>query len=215
MKSILLIGVGQFGKRIALKLSELNHEVMAIDRDEERVNDIAQYVSNAQIGDSTNQEFLESLGINNFDVCIVAIGGDFQSSLETASLLKELGAKLVVARAEREVQEKFLLRNGADEVVNPEKQVALWTAVRYSAEHLLDFIQLDGDNAIFEVEVPKTWLGKTIKQIDIRRRYNVNIMAVKKNGKMNLTVTPDEVFDPDETIMVVGSYKDVQKCFHI
>ena len=215
MKSILLIGVGQFGKRIALKLSELNHEVMAIDRDEERVNDIAQYVSNAQIGDSTNQEFLESLGINNFDVCIVAIGGDFQSSLETASLLKELGAKLVVARAEREVQEKFLLRNGADEVVNPEKQVALWTAVRYSAEHLLDFIQLDGDNAIFEVEVPKTWLGKTFKQIDIRRRYNVNIMAVKKNGKMNLTVTPDEVFDPDETIMVVGSYKDVQKCFHI
>ena len=108
-----------------------------------------------------------------------------------------------------------MLRNGADEVVNPEKQVALWTAVRYSAEHLLDFIQLDGDNAIFEVEVPKTWLGKTIKQIDIRRRYNVNIMAVKKNGKMNLTVTPDEVFDPDETIMVVGSYKDVQKCFHI
>ena len=215
MKSILLIGVGQFGKRIALKLSELNHEVMAIDRDEERVNDIAQYVSNAQIGDSTNQEFLESLGINNFDVCIVSIGGDLQSSLETASLLKELGAKLVVARAEREVQEKFLLRNGADEVVNPEKQVALWTAVRYSAEHLLDFIQLDGDNAIFEVEVPKTWLGKTIKQIDIRRRYNVNIMAVKKNGKMNLTVTPDEVFDPDETIMVVGSYKDVQKCFHI
>lgn len=215
MKSILLIGVGQFGRQIALKLSELNHEVMAIDRDEERVNEIAPYVSNAQIGDSTNREFLESLGVNNFDVCIVAIGSDFQSSLETASLLKELGAKLVVARAERDVQAKFLLRNGADDVVNPEKQVANWTAVRYSAEHLLDFVQLDGENAIFEVEVPKTWLGKTIKQIDIRRRYNVNIMGLKKNGIMNLTVTPDEVFEPDETILVVGSYKDVQKCFHI
>lgn len=215
MKTILLIGIGQFGRKIALKLSELNHEVMAIDRDEERVNEIAPFVSNAQIGDSTNEEFLDSLGVNNFDVCIVAIGGDFQSSLETASLLKEMGAKKVVARAERDVQEKFLLRNGADEVVNPEKQVAYWTAIRYSADHLRDFIQLGGDNAIFEVDVPKTWIGKTIKQIDIRKRYNVNIMAVKKNGKMNLTVTPDEVFSSDETIMVVGTYKDVQKCFHI
>lgn len=125
MKAILLIGLGRFGRHIALKLNELNHQVMAVDKDEARVNEVLPYVTNAQIGDSTNEDFLASLGVRNFDVCIVAIGDNFQSSLETASLLKELGARLVVARAARDVQAKFLLRNGADEVVYPEKQVAI------------------------------------------------------------------------------------------
>ena len=120
MKSILLIGLGNFGKHIALELNRLNHQVMAIDDDEERINDILPYVTSAQIGDCTNMEFLNSLGVNNFDVCIVAIGSDFQSSLETTSNLKELGAKLVVSRASREVQAKFLLRYGADEILFPE-----------------------------------------------------------------------------------------------
>ena len=112
MKSILLIGLGRYGKHIALKLYELKHEVMAIDKREDRVEEILPYVTNAQIGDSMNETFLRELGVGNYDVCIVAIGKDFQSSLETTSLLKELGAKLVVSRAERDVQEKFLLRNG-------------------------------------------------------------------------------------------------------
>ena len=132
MKSILVIGLGNFGKLIAKQIVELGHEVLAVDINEERVNDALSVVTNAMIGDSTNEAFLHSLGINNFDVCIVTIGSDFQSSLETTSLLKELGGKLVVARANREVQAKFLLRNGADEVVNPEKQMAKWTAIRYS-----------------------------------------------------------------------------------
>ena len=136
MKNILLIGLGRFGRHIALQLNKLGHEVMAVDSNEERVNKILPIVTNAQIGDSTNTEFLKSLGIGNFDVCIVTIGGNFQNSLETTSLLKELGAKLVVSRAERDVQEKFLLRNGADEVVYPEKQVANWAAIRYTADHI-------------------------------------------------------------------------------
>lgn len=126
MKSILLIGLGNFGKHIALQLNQLGHQVMAVDHNEERVNDAMDIVTNAQIGDSTNVEFLRSLGIDNYDVCIVAIGGDFQSSLETTCSLKELGAKMVVSRAERDGQAKFLLRNGADEVVYAEKQVAKW-----------------------------------------------------------------------------------------
>ena len=130
MKSILLIGLGRFGKHIALHLNGLGHQVMAVDHMEERVDAAMPFVTNAQIGDSTNADFLESLGIRNYDVCIVAIGNDFQSSLETTSLLKELGAKLVVSRAARDVQAKFLLRNGADEVVYPEKQLAKWTAIR-------------------------------------------------------------------------------------
>lgn len=139
MKTILLIGLGRFGRHIALKLNELNHQVMAVDKDEEKVNAILPFVTNAQIGDSTSEEFLSGIGVRNFDVCIVAIGDNFQSSLETASLLKDLGAKKVVARAARDVQAKFLLRNGADEVVYPEKQMAIWTAIRYSSDHISDY----------------------------------------------------------------------------
>ena len=149
MKSILLIGLGRFGKHIALHLNHLGHQVMAVDTSEERVEAVLPLVTNAQIGDSTNADFLESLGVRNYDVCIVAIGNNFQSSLETTSLLSELGARFVVSRAATDVQEKFLLRNGANEVVYPEKQLAKWTAIRYSADHILDYIELDENHAMF------------------------------------------------------------------
>ena len=215
MKNILLIGLGRFGKNIALQLNKLGHEVMAVDNNEERVNEILPIVTNAQIGDSTNTEFLKSLGIRNFDVCIVTIGGDFQNSLETTSLLKELGAKLVVSRAERDVQAKFLLRNGADEVVYPEKQVAKWAAIRYTADHIRDYIEVDEAHAIFEVEVPEGWVGKSVGELDIRRKYSINIMATKENGKINMAVTPETVLTDKITLLVLGSYKKLQKCFHI
>lgn len=215
MKNILLIGLGRFGKHIALQLNKLGHEVMAVDSNEERVNEILSIVTNAQIGDSTNTEFLRSLGIGNFDVCIVTIGGNFQNSLETTSLLKELGAKLVVSRAERDVQAKFLLRNGADEVVYPEKQVANWAAIRYTADHIRDYIEVGEAHAIFEVEVPKGWIGKTVGELDIRRKYSINIMATKENGKINMAVTPETVLTDKITLLVLGAYKKLQKCFHI
>ena len=191
MKSILLIGLGRFGKHIAIHLNHLKHQVMAVDIVEERVDNVLPYVTNAQIGDSTNPDFMESLGVRNFDVCIVAIGNHFQNSLETTSLLKELGARLVVSRAARDVQAKFLLRNGADEIVYPEKQLAKWTAIRYTADHVLDYIELDEEHAMFEIPVPGNWAGRTIGQIDIRKKFNINIMGVKKNGKLELSVSPD------------------------
>ena len=215
MKNILLIGPGRFGRHIALQLNKLGHEVMAVDSNEERVNEILPIVTNAQIGDSTNTEFLKSLGIGNFDVCIVTIGGNFQNSLETTSLLKELGAKLVVSRAERDVQEKFLLRNGADEVVYPEKQVANWAAIRYTADHIRDYIEVDDAHAIFEVEVPEEWIGKTVGELDIRRKYSINIMATKENGKINMAVSPETVLTDNITLLVLGAYKELQKCFRI
>ena len=205
MKNILLIGLGRFGRHIALQLNKLGHEVMAVDSNEERVNKILPIVTNAQIGDSTNTEFLKSLGIGNFDVCIVTIGGNFQNSLETTSLLKELGAKLVVSRAERDVQEKFLLRNGADEVVYPEKQVANWAAIRYTADHIRDYIEVDEAHAIFEVEVPEGWIGKTVGELDIRRKYSINIMATKENGKINMAVSPETVLTNKTTLLVLGA----------
>ena len=214
-KSILLIGLGRFGRHMAVKLNELGHEVLAVDSDEEKINDIADIVTNAQIGDSTNVQFLKRLGIDNFDVCIVTISGDFQSSLETTSLLKELGAKKVISRAERDGQAKFLLRNGADEIVYPEKQLAYWTAIRYTSNHIMDYIEIDNEHAIFEVAIPKEWIGKSILEIDIRKKYNINILAVKENGKLNVTVKPDIILREDKSLLVIGEYKSLLKCFKI
>lgn len=215
MKSILLIGLGRFGKQIAVKLSELNQEVMAVDKNEERVESAMAYATSTQIGDSTNYEFMRSLGIGNFDVCIVTIASDFQGSLETTSLLKELGAKQVISRAATDVQAKFLLRNGADEIVYPEKQLANWTAIRYSSEHIFDYIELDKDYAIFEIEVPASWVGKTIGEINIRKKYNINIMALKKDEKMELTISSETKLEEDHTLLVLGNNRDIQKCFRI
>ena len=215
MKSILLIGLGRFGKNIAMNLSQLGCQVLAVDHVEERVNEVLPYVTSAQIGDSTKEEFLRSLGVENFDACIVAVGNDFQSSLETASLLKELGAKLVVARAARDVQEKFLLRNGADEVVYPEKQLAAWTAIRCTSEHILDYIELDGDWSLFELDIPPAWQGKTVVQLDIRKKYGINVLGVREKGRLNMNVTADTVLDQGKSILVLGQQKAVQKCFRI
>ena len=215
MKNILLIGLGRFGRHIARQLNQMGHEIMAVDINEERVNKVLPFVTNAQIGNSTDAEFLESLGIGNFDICFVAIGGDFQNSLETTSLLKELGAKLVISRAERDVQEKFLLRNGADKVVYPEKQVAKWASIRYTDDHILDYMEVDASHAIFEVEVPYEWIGKTVGGLDIRRKYDINILAVKNEGEVSIAVSPKTVLIAGSTILVLGDYKAIQKCFHI
>ena len=215
MKSVLLIGIGQFGIHLARELYQLGHQIMAVDRREDRVNGVLPWVTEARIGDSTNQAFLESLGVPSFDLCIVTVENDFQSSLETTSLLKDLGARFVVSRAARDVQEKFLLRNGADEVVCPDRQLARWTAFRYSADHILDYIELDNSHAIFEVTVPKAWLGKSVGQLDIRKKYNVNIMGLKRQGKLNVDVTPATVLTEDVTLLTVGEYKALQRCFRI
>lgn len=215
MKSILLIGLGRFGRHIAMHLDQLGHQVMAVDNSDERAEDVLPIVTNAQIGDSTNEEFLESLGVRNYDVCIVAIGHDFQSSLETTSLLKDMGAKMVVSRATTDVQEKFLLRNGADEVIYPEKQLAKWAAIRYSTDHILDYIELDSDHTMYEIQVPENWVGKSIGMLDIRKKHKINVIGIKEAGKLKLTISPDTVLKAGETMLVLGSNKDLQKCFHI
>ncbi len=215
MKSILVVGLGRFGRHTAMQLNEMGHEVMAVDLNETRVNEALPYLTGARIGDSTSEDFIDELGVDGYDLCIVTIAGDFQSSLETTLLLKEMGARYVVARAERDVHAKFLLRNGADEVVYPERQMARWTAVRYGSNHILDYIELDDDHAIFEVTIPKHWLGKTVGQLEVRKKYHVNIMALKQNGRMELTVTPDTVLTQDKTLLVLGEYKALQKCFDL
>ncbi len=213
MKSVLLIGLGLFGQKIALELNKLNHEVMAVDTDEEKVNRVLPYVTDAQIGDATDENFLSSLGVSDYDVCFVTIGDDFQNSLETTSLLKDLGAKRVVARASDDVHRKFLLRNGADEVVYPEGQLAAWTVMRYTTEHVKDFIDLDGEYDIYEIQVPDEWNGKTVGGLDIRKKYNLNLLAVREDGKPSMGVSSDTLLLNGQTIFVLGKWKDIQKCF--
>ena len=215
MKTVLLIGVGRFGRHVAIQLSKLGHQVMAVDISEERIDEIMPFVTGAQIGDSTNEAFLRSLGVHNFDVCMVAISGDFQSSLETTSLLKEMGASCVIARAERDVQAKFLLRNGADHVVYPEKEMAKWAAIRYTGDHILDYIELDENHAIFEVTVPESWLGKTVGVLDVRKKHGVNILGIKRGGVTDFTITPDTLLTDNITLLVLGEYGTLRKCFRI
>lgn len=214
MTTALIIGVGQFGSHVAKRMEELRCEVMAVDISEERINEILPHVTNARIGDSTNEEFLRSLGVRDYDVCIVALGGLFQSSLETTSLLKELGAKKVVSRATNDVQMKFLLRNGADEVVYPEKQMALRIATRYASDSILDFIHLDNNYSIYEMKVPKDWYGKTLSQIDIRKKYKINVLTMRR-GKSVFIPAPDTEIKPDDIAFVIGELRDIQKCFKI
>ena len=215
MKSVLLIGLGRFGRHIAENLYELKHQVMAVDKKEDRVNAVLDFVTNAVIGDSTNEEFLKSLGVGNYDVCMVCIGDNFQSSLETTSLLKELGAKKVVSRAARDVHAKFLLRNGADEVVYPERQLAKWSAIRYTSDHIFDYIELGKEYSVFEIEIPNEWDGKTVSEIDIRGRFSINIMAIRRDGRLDINITPDMVLSAGCHMLVLGSNRSIEKCFHI
>ena len=214
MKTVLIIGMGEFGSHVARRMEEFQCEVMAVDIDEEKINEILPHVTDAKIGDGTNEEFLRSLGIGNFDVCIVALGGLFQSSLEATSLLKELGAKQVICRATNDVQMKFLLRNGADEVVYPEKQMALRIATKYASESILDFIQLDNNYSIYEMKIPKEWALKTLAQIDVRKKFRLNILTIKRNDEVFIP-SSDTVLMNDDVAFMIGELQDIQKCFKI
>ena len=189
MKNILLIGLGRFGRHTAMKLNELGHQVMAVDR--------------------TNPDFLATLGIENFDICVIAIGDDFQSSLETLVLLKEQGAKFIVARAAKGVQQKLLRNNGADLVIYPEKELAESSALCYSSDHILDYIAVSDDHAVYEIDPPASWLGKSLAQLDVRRRYQLNVMAVKQNGTLNLDIDPDAPIAEGQTLLVIAREQDI------
>ncbi len=212
MKSVLIVGAGQFGMHIAKRMAQSRCEIMVVDSEEERINTILPYATNAQIGDSTNAEFMRSLGIPDYDVCIVTISDSFQDSLETTALLKELGARKVISRAQNDVQEKFLLRNGADETVYPEKQTAVRLAIKEASDDILDVFQLDHEINIYEVRVPETWSGKTIAELNLRKKYHLNIITVRKSNQLVVPM-PDMELLSDDSILLIGNMKDIQKAF--
>lgn len=211
MKSILLIGLGRFGITMAKKLHELGHEVMAIDTSEERINSVLPYVTNAQIGDCTNEQYMASLGVRNFDLCVVAIGDNFQNSLEITSLLKDLGATFVLSRASRDIHAKFLLRNGADQVVFPEKEMAIRSAVRYSSDNIFDYIELTPDHSIYEIPVPSEWIGKTVVNVNVRKKYGISILAIKYNDTIHPLPGADYLFKEDDMLVIMGGNRDIKR----
>lgn len=211
MKSILIIGIGRFGKHLCMNLAELGNQIMIVDTKEENLSDLLPYVVSAKIGDCTNVEVLKTLGISNFDICFICIGTNFQSSLEITSLVKEMGAKHVVSKATRDIHAKFLLRNGADDVIYPDRDVAEALARRYSANHVFDYIELSEDYSMYEIPPLPDWIGKSLKELDIRNKYQVTIIGSKIGEKVDFLPTADNKITEEQHLMVAGRKEDIDK----
>ncbi len=211
MKSVLIIGLGRFGHHLCRNMAELGNEVMIVDQREEVLEDLLPIVTSAKIGDCTNEEVLRSLGVANFDLCFVCIGTNFQSSLEITSLVKEMGARCVISKANRDIHAKFLLKNGADEVIYPDRDIAEKLAVRHSANHVFDYIELTDEYSIYEIPPLTEWLGKSIRDVNFRVKYQVSILGTKKGEDVRLLPAADHIFAADEHLMVIGKAEDLQK----
>lgn len=212
MKSILIIGMGRFGRHLCMNLSKRGNQIMIVDVKEENLEGMLPYVVSAKIGDCTNEEVLKSLGISNFDVCFVCIGTNFQSSLEITSLVKEMGGKHVVSKATRDIQAKFLLRNGADEVIYPEKDIAERCAAKYSMDNVFDYIEISSHYGIYEISPMKEWVGKTIRESNIAARFRVTIIGIKREGyESQIMPSADDYIEEGEHLIVLASHETAKK----
>jgi len=209
MKSILVIGMGRFGRHLSYKMKELGNDVMIVDKDAEIIGELADDFTDAYIGDCSKEGVIRSLGVSNFDICYVTIGEDFQSSLIVTSYLKKIGAKYVVTKARTDIQAEILGKIGADEVVYPERDMAEKTAVMHNANNIFDYIELTSEYAIYELPIVEAWIGRTVTEVDVRRKYNVNIIAVKNGNDLQATHLADHVFVENDTVVVIGRSEDV------
>ena len=205
MVSVLVIGMGKFGRTLGEKLLGMGDEVMIVDKCEDVINSLAPRYTNALIANCMSLDNLETMDIPSFDVCVVAIGEDFQASLEITSNLKDCGAKKVVSRATTEIQRKFLLRVGADEVIYPDADIAEKLAVRLNTENVINFVDLDSQYAIFEIELPKKWLKKTLVEVNPRGNYGMNILTIKNSDEIIYTLAGDYVFREGDRLLVFGN----------
>ena len=211
MKSVLIIGMGRLGHHLCMNMAHMGNEIMIVDKNEENMQDLLSYAMMAKVGDCTKEEVLKSLGVGNFDICFVCIGSDFQNSLEITSLLKELGATYVVSKATRDIQAKFLLRNGADEVIYPERDAAERCAVKYGSNKVFDYIEMAEGYSILEIPPMHGWVGKSIGQLAVRSRYHVSILGIKVEGHLQFLPHPERVLDKKDQLMIVGMKKDIDR----
>ncbi|NLZ45308.1 MAG: TrkA family potassium uptake protein [Clostridiales bacterium] len=211
MKSILIIGVGRFGKHLASKMQDLGNDVMIVDKNPTIIESASSEFTDSLIGDCTNENVVRSLGVNNFDICFVTIGENFEASLVITSILKSLGAKFVVAKAKRDIQSDILKKLGADEIIYPEREYAENLAMKYNAKNIFDYIQLTHDYSISEIPIMQAWLGKTVGSVNVRNTYKVNIIAIKNHNQFKLLPGADYIFANDDHIVVVGTNEDVYR----
>lgn len=215
MKSILIIGMGRFGHHLCNNLIKCGNQVMIVDQYEEKIEDLVSVATSAQICDCTNEGALKSLGVRNFDIVFVCIGTNFQSSLEVTSLVKELGAKYVISKATRDIHAKFLLRNGADEVVYPDRDIAEKLATRCSANNVFDYIELNDEYGIYEIPALREWVGKSIMDLGFRGKYGISILGIKKGEETKLLPAAGYVFCKDDHLMVIGDKEHIGKILRL
>lgn len=211
MKSILVIGAGKFGHYLCRYLSNLNCEIMIVDENEEKLSDMLGFVASAKVGDCTRRDVIDSIGAEDFDETVVCIPDSFQNSLQIVDLLVECGSKSITAVASTEIQAKFLAKNGADHVVFPEKDRAERLAVALSDDNVFDYLKLSDGYAIYEIVPPRKWIGQTILDVDVRRRYNVNIISIKAPSGHMMLPTPEYVFNSEDHLMVFGKQIAIDK----
>ena len=211
MKSFLIIGMSTWGTHLCKKLHRLGCEIMIADRDSGAVEEMLRYAVNAKIADCANHEVLESFGVDEFDTCFVCLGGHFSDALEITYALKELGAKKVITEVNRELEIKFMLKNGADQVVYPELDSAARIAVSESSDSIFDAIEIADGYAIYEISVPKAWRGKSVRDLDVRARHRLTVIAARKDGDVTPIVSPEYVFSEEEHLMVMGHLDDIHR----
>lgn len=204
MKSVLLIGMGKFGQTLGEKLLKMGDEVMIVDKHEDVINALAPKYTNALIANCMNEENLKTMDIPSFDACVVAIGDDFQSSLEITSLLKDMGARYVISKATTEIQKKFLLRNGADEVIYPDSDIAEKLAMKLNAAKVFDYIELSREYSIIEIAVPAEWYKKSLMEVNPRKKYDINLLTVKRTAEHVFVPTAEYVFTEGDHMTVFG-----------
>lgn len=210
-KQFLIIGLGRFGSSIAKTIYELGHDVLVIDKDEEKIQDIADDVTHAMVMDATDETALKSIGARNFDVAVVTIGTNMQSSIMTTLLMKELGVKYIIAKGNSEMHAKVLTKIGADKVILPEKDMAVRVAHNLVSSNILDYIQLSSDYNILEIEAIKEWFNKSLKELDVRKKYGINVVAIKRRDEVNVSPGADEVIKENDIIVALGSTKDMSR----
>ncbi len=210
-KQFVVIGCGRFGSSVARKLTDLGSEVMIVDKNEETIQNISEFVTYAVQADATDENTIKSLGIRNFDVAVVSIGGDIQSSILVTLMLKELGVKYVVAKAQNDLHGKVLYRIGADRVVFPEREMGIRVASNLVSDNILEYIQLAPDYSIMEIVALPSWTNKSLKEIDMRNEYGINVMAIKHGEEIDITVSADEVLKEGDVLVVIGHNENLKK----
>lgn len=211
MKSFIVIGAGKFGHYFCKFLSKEDAEIMIVDGDEEKLSDMLSYVSSAKVGDCTRRDVVQGLGVEDFDEAVVCVPESFQNSLQIVDLLNEYGAKNITAVASTEIQAKFLLKNGADHIIFPDRDMSERLAVAIANDSIFDFLKLSEDHAIYEIIPPKRWITQSILAVDVRRRHSVNIIAVKTPEDRLFLPGPDYVFNAEDHLIVFGKDKDIEK----